>query len=108
MHTGEWLSVGMDQHVSLQFKFCAQLLVTNLTGYRTQINYLVSQFLVLLQSLQCGVGFVTGLLRALVDQLAIMDWDVIPQVVLVVKLFATSGTKVFVSSLFVDISQVFQ
>ena len=62
----------------------------------------------LLESLQCGVGLVTGLLRALVGQLSIMDWNVVSQIVLVVKLFSTSWTKVFVSSLFMNISQVFQ
>ena len=107
MHTGERLRVGMNQHVSLQFKFCAQFLVTNLAGNRTQI-YLVSQLLVLFESLQCGVGLVTGLLRTLVGQLSIMHWKVIPEIVLVVKLLSTCWTKVFVSSLFVNISQVFQ
>ena len=62
----------------------------------------------LLESFQCGVGLVTGLLRTLVGQLSVMDWNVIPQIVLVVKLLSTSWTKVLVPPLFVNISQVFQ
>ena len=97
----------MYQHMSLQFKFRAQLLVANLAGNRAKIH-LVSQFFVLLESFQGGVGLVTGLLRTLVGQLSIMDRNVIPQIVLVVKLLSTSWTKVLVPPLFVNISQVFQ
>ena len=97
----------MYQHMSLQFKFRAQFLVANLAGNRVKIH-LVSQFFVLLESFQGGVGLVTGLLRTLVGQLSIMDRNVIPQIVLVVKLLSTSWTKVLVPPLFVNISQVFQ
>ena len=108
MDAGERFGIGVDQHVSFQFELGAQFLVTNLTSDGAEVD-LVTQLLVLLESLQCGVGLVTGLCGTFEVQFSIVYWNVVPQVVLVVKLLPTGWTKVFVAvPLFVNISEVFQ
>ena len=106
--TRERLGAGVDQHVSLQFELGAELLLADVAGDGAQVH-LVTQLLVLLQSLQRGVGLVTRLDRTFERHFSVMNWDVVPQVVLVVELFTTRRTKVFVAaSLLVNISEVLQ
>ena len=106
--TRERLGAGVDQHVSLQFELGAELLLADVAGHGAHVH-LVTQLLVLLESLQGGVGLVTGLNWTLERHFSVVNWDVVPQVVLVVKLFTTGRTEVFVAlSLLVNISEVLQ
>lgn len=108
VNTREGLGAGVDQHVSLKFELGAKLLLADVAGHGAHVH-LVTQLLVLLESLQGGVCLVTELNWTLERHLSVVNWDVVPQVVLVVKLFTTGRTEVFVAlSLLVNISEVLQ
>jgi hypothetical protein len=97
----------MYQHVSSEFKRSTELFLANLACDQIEI-YFVGEFLVLLQSLLGGIGFLTINFFAHMFQVSIVDLDVILQIVFVVKLFPALGTEVLIiCSLLVNISQVF-
>ena len=106
MSAGERLCIGVNQHVGFELELCTELFATNFTGNSVRIH-LMSQLVVLLQSLQGGVGLVAVRDGAFEIQFSLVNGQVVFQVILVIELFATSRTEVLVASaLLVNISQV--
>ena len=106
MSTGKGFGVGVNQHMGLELKLCAELLIAYFTGHCVNIH-LVCQLVVLLQRLQSGVGLFAVRHGAFKLQFSLMNRHVIFQVILVVELLPASRTEVFVAnSLLVNISEV--